>query len=302
MGAADVVPGASGGTIAFITGIYQELIDSLRNCNLKALSIFLQQGFSAAWQHINGTFLVSLFAGVLLSIFSLARIVTYCLDAWPIAVWSFFFGLVLAASVHLSRQIANWSAPLVSSLLVGMVLALLIGDIKPTELPTDWWVFMLAGSIAVCAMILPGVSGGFLLLMMGLYQPVLLAVSEFNITVLASLMVGCVIGLLAFSHFLSWLLHSFHAMTMACLTGFLLRSLSQLWPWKVTLTSVLDRHGESRALVQELVLPFNFQEITGFSSQLPLAIALCVLAIVLVFVLEALSNKKTTEENVSAKL
>lgn len=297
MGAADVVPGASGGTIAFITGIYQELIDSLRNCNFKALSLLFQQGFAAAWQHINGNFLLALFTGVLLSIFSLARIVTYCLDAWPIAVWSFFFGLILAASVHLSRQIVHWSMSLVSSLLIGMLLALLIGDIKPTELPTDWWVFIVAGSIAVCAMILPGVSGGFLLLMMGLYQPVLLAVSEFNITVLGCLLMGCVLGLLAFSHFLSWLLHRFHSITMACLTGFLLGSLSQLWPWKITLTSMVDRHGELRPLLQELVLPTTYTDVIGLPAQLPLAIALCVLAVLLVFALEALSNNKMTEEN-----
>jgi putative membrane protein len=297
MGAADVVPGASGGTIAFITGIYQELIDSLRNCDHRAMTILWRQGVNSAWQHINGNFLLALFSGVLVSIFSLAKIVTYCLSAWPIGVWSFFFGLILAASLHLFRQIEAWSFRLLISLCVGIILAVLIGEIKPAELSTDWWVLIGAGSIAICAMILPGISGGFLLLVMGLYQPILLAVSEIDLSVLSYLLIGCVFGLLAFSHFLSWLLQSFHAMTMACLTGFLLGSLSMLWPWKVTVDSVIDRHGELRVLVSELVSPVGYIENTGQSAQVLVAIALCITGFMVVFFLEYFSVEKNNKES-----
>lgn len=292
MGAADVVPGVSGGTIAFITGIYEELIDSLRRCDHRALAVLSRDGVAAAWRHINGSFLLTLFAGVAFSILSLAKAVTYCLEAWPIQVWAFFFGLVLAASIHLFRQIPSWNLNRLMLFCVGVVAALLISQLKPAELPDDWWVLMAAGAIAICAMILPGVSGGFLLLVMGLYPTIIEAISELNLPLLGVFGAGCLLGLLAFSHVLGWLLQRFHDATMALLTGFLLGSLLMLWPWRITLESVIDRHGESRPLVQQVVSPWQYETLTQMSSHWPMALFLFAIGLILVLWLEGTMNEK----------
>lgn len=297
MGAADVVPGVSGGTIAFITGIYEELVESLRRCDHRAITLLYRDGVAAAWAHINGSFLVTLFAGVLFSILSLAKVVTYCLEAWPIQVWSFFFGLVLAASIHLFRQIPAWNPVRGLLCVAGVAAALLISQIKPAELPDDWWVLMAAGAVAICAMILPGVSGGFLLLVMGLYPTIIQAVSELNVPLLSVFAVGCGLGLLSFSHILGWLLQRFHDATMALLTGFLLGSLLMLWPWRITLESVIDRHGEVRPLVQEVVSPWQFEAVTGAASYWMSATVLFMVGLLLVLCLEGtLAEKETGAE------
>lgn len=286
MGAADVVPGVSGGTIAFITGIYEELVESLRRCDHRAVAVLWKEGIAAAWTHINGPFLLTLFAGVAFSILSLAKVVTYCLEAWPIQVWSFFFGLVLAASVHLFRQIPAWNLTRGLLFVGGLLAALLISQIKPAELPDDWWVLMAAGAVAICAMILPGVSGGFLLLVMGLYPTIIQAISELNVSLLSVFALGCGLGLLAFSHVLGWLLNRFHDATMALLTGFLLGSLLMLWPWRITVESVMDRHGEMRPLVQEVTTPWQFELITGLPSHWGGAVLLFAVGLGLVLWLE----------------
>ena len=291
MGAADVIPGVSGGTIAFITGIYHELIDSLGRCDHRAFMCLIKRGPVAAWQHINGTFLLVLFSGILVSIFSLAKLVTYCLEAQPILVWSFFFGLIVAASLHLLRQVNGWDFTKVFSLIIGVALALAISTLKPTELPDTWWVVMAAGSIAICAMILPGISGGFLLLMMGMYSTIVEAVSQFDLALLLPFGLGCGLGLMLFSHVLAWLLARYYQVTLALLTGILIGSLNIIWPWKQTLATVINRHGETVPLVQENVLPAQFTKLTAVPHQFLLALLLCALGVILVLLLERVGTR-----------
>lgn len=286
MGAADVVPGVSGGTIAFISGIYDELLDSLKRLTPVALLVWYQQGWLKFWEHINGTFLLTLFSGVLLSIFSLANIVSYALEHHAILVWGFFFGLILAAIVYIGRQLPLNSPTVWLALAVGTVVALGISLGKPAQLPGDWWMIMAAGSIAICAMILPGVSGSFILLLLGVYPIVLGAVSDLNFVLLGSFLVGAVIGLLLFSHFLSWLLHRFRVMTLAVLTGFLVGSLNVIWPWKQTTETFIDRHGEEVPLVQENLLPAQYSDLVGADPQTWLVVLLALCGLILVLGLE----------------
>ncbi|MGI1677747.1 MAG: DUF368 domain-containing protein [Cellvibrionaceae bacterium] len=292
MGAGDVVPGVSGGTIAFITGIYEELIDSLRSINVEAVKILFSQGIPAAWKHINGTFLFSLFSGVLLSVLSLAKLIGLCLENYPVLVWSFFFGLVCASIIYILKQINKWSLVEVSTLLIGTLLALAVSYLKPAQLSSDWWVIMLAGSIAICAMILPGISGAFILVLLGLYPVILTAITSLNFIILVSFAFGCLCGLLVFSHVLSWLLHNFHNSTLALLTGFLLGSLNLLWPWKETIETYTNRHGELLPLIRENISPLTYPDISGLESYLGLSIVFFVLGLVIVLSLEALTSKK----------
>lgn len=286
MGAADVVPGVSGGTVAFITGIYTELIDALRSCDHSAVLCLKNNGIKATWQHINGSFLVAVFLGVFTSIISLAKVVTYLLETYPILVWSLFFGLVLASSLVLLKQVPKWSGARIALLVVGVAIAIMVSVLKPTQLSDDWWVIASAGAIAISAMILPGISGGFLLLMMGLYSTIVAAVSQFEFSILLPFALGCGLGLLLFSHLLSWLLHHWQAETMALLTGILIGSLNILWPWKQTLETVRDRHGELVPVVQENLSPWMFSSATGDESHWLAAVLLGLLGIVLVLGIE----------------
>lgn len=295
MGAADVVPGVSGGTVAFITGIYAELIDSLRNCDHRALQCLVSKGIKAAWAHINGNFLLAVFAGILTSIVSLAKLVIYLLETHPVLVWSLFFGLVLASFIVLLRQIPKWSIIRGGLLLCGVALAVGVSMLKPTQLPDTWWVLSLAGSVAICAMILPGISGGFLLLMMGLYSTVVSAVSQLQFGILLPFALGCGLGLLMFSHLLSWLLHQWKAETMALLTGVLLGSLNIIWPWKQTLESIQNRHGEWVPVIQENLLPMTYTQLTGQDSTWVLALLACAVGFVLVIGVELIAKKTDAE-------
>ncbi|WP_341938504.1 DUF368 domain-containing protein [Marinimicrobium sp. C2-29] len=286
MGAADVVPGVSGGTIAFISGIYEELLDSLKRFTPGALGIWYREGFGAFWRHVNGTFLLTVFGGVLFSVFSLANVVSYALEYHPVLVWGFFFGLIIASIIYIGRQLPLRSPAIWIALIIGTLVALAISVGKPVQLPAVWWMVFIAGSIAICAMILPGVSGSFLLLLMGMYPVVLQAVSDLNVLILMSFFSGCVLGLLLFSHLLSWLLHHFHSVTLAVLTGFLVGSLNIVWPWKHTLETFINRHGEAVPLVQENLLPFAYAEATGSDPQTLWVILLMLLGLSLVLGLE----------------
>lgn len=286
MGAADVVPGVSGGTIAFISGIYEELLDSLKRLTPGALGVWYREGFGAFWKHINGAFLLTVFGGVLFSVFSLANGVSYALEHHPILVWGFFFGLIIASIIYIGRQLPLRSPAIWVGLIIGTLVALAISVGKPVQLPAVWWMVFIAGSIAICAMILPGVSGSFLLLLMGMYPVVLQAVSDLNVLILLSFFSGCVLGLLLFSHLLSWLLHHFHSLTLAVLTGFLVGSLNIVWPWKHTLETFINRHGEAVPLVQENLLPFAYAEATGSDPQTLSVMLLMLLGLALVLGLE----------------
>lgn len=292
MGAADVVPGVSGGTIAFISGIYEELIDSLRRWTPAALGIWRRQGVNAFWQYVNGNFLLTVFGGVLLSIFSLANLVHYLLEHHPLLVWGFFFGLVVASIVYIGRQLPIRSPAIWVGLIVGTLVALGISVGKPVQLPAEWWMVFIAGSIAICAMILPGVSGSFLLLLMGMYPVFIQAVVELNWWILGCFLAGCVTGLLLFSHLLGWLLRHYHDRTLAVLTGFLVGSLNIIWPWKHTLETFTNRHGEQIPLVQENLLPGHYGVVTGSDPQTAMVLVLMALGLLLVLALEHWSSRE----------
>lgn len=289
MGAADVVPGVSGGTIAFITGIYDELLHSLSQLTPKVLLTWKQEGFLAAWKSINGTFLMVLFSGVLISLVTFARIISAALDRFPILVWSFFFGLIIASIIFFSRQQRGWRWQEWLALVSGALLVYWVSIAAPAQLPAHPAILFGGGFIAICAMILPGISGSFLLLLMGLYPAFLRAINEFDVVALASFMGGCVCGLLVFSRFLSWLLDNYHRTTMATLIGFLVGSLNVTWPWKHTLQAVTDRHGDVIPLVQRNVLPYRFEELTGSEAMVVFALVCAGFGIFLVLMTEFLS-------------
>ncbi len=263
MGAADVVPGVSGGTIAFITGIYTEFLHSLRQINPAALWVLKKDGLAAAWRHINGSFLLALFLGILISLKTFAQIITTALEHYPILVWSLFFGLISASILYFARQQKGWNWTHWLACLLGALFVYAISVATPAQLPATPLLMFVGGFIAICAMILPGVSGSFLLLLMGLYPAFLSAITNLDLVALASFGGGCICGLLLFSRFLSWLLEHFYTVTFAALIGFLIGSLNVTWPWKQTLETRIDRHGEVVPVVQENVLPFQYELLTG---------------------------------------
>ena len=286
MGMADVVPGVSGGTIAFISGIYEELIASIRNVDLTALKDLVHGRFRRCWAHVNGTFLLPVLLGVALSILSLAKVMTFLLKFYPIQIWSFFFGLIIASAFLVSKQITRWSWREGAAAVVGIAVAWWITVATPAETPDDWWFIMLSGAIAICAMILPGISGAFILLLLGKYQYIMSAVGALDIPVMAVFMGGAGVGIIAFSHLLSWLLKNYHNVTIALLMGFMLGSLNKVWPWKHTLESILDKHGNALPVVQENITPHQFTELTGADSCLLQAIALCIVGLVTIYAIE----------------
>jgi len=291
MGAADVVPGVSGGTIAFITGIYTRLLIALKSLHPLSLKVWVKQGFTEFWRTIDGRFLLTLFSGVIVSIVSLAKIIAYVLESHPIAVWSFFFGLVLASIVYLIKQVPQWRWQEVIAIVIGTLIALAISVMRPAQLPDEWWMMMLAGSIAICAMILPGISGSFILLLMGMYSVFIQALTDFNIVLLGSFVVGCIVGLVAFSHLLTFLLKQYSSVILAVLTGFLVGSLNVLWPWKQVLETFIDRHGELVPLVQTNISPGYFQQLMGEPAQLMTATITASVGFLIVFVLEKISSE-----------
>ncbi len=243
MGSADVVPGVSGGTIAFITGIYTELLDSIKSVNINALVTLFKEGPKAAWQAINGTFLLVLLLGILSAILTLAKLIHYLLDHHAILLWSFFFGLILASSLHMAKQITQWGGKTYLALLLGAVCAGFISIASPTSIEASYLNIFIAGSIAICAMILPGISGSFILLLMGLYAPVLAAVKGFQIDIMLIFALGAGLGLMMFSRLLSWLLHRYQDLMFSLLTGFMLGALLKVWPWKETISVRMNSKG-----------------------------------------------------------
>lgn len=255
MGAADVVPGVSGGTIAFITGIYGELLDSIRSINLNALKTLFRDGPKAAWKAINGTFLLTLGSGILLALVSLARVIHYLLLHYPVLLWAFFFGLIVASCWHMGKTIAQWRWQEVLALVSGAVIAAFISLASPTSIEPTKLIIFGAGSIAICAMILPGISGSFILLLMGLYEPVLGAVRSGDIVLLGTFAAGAGLGLMLFSRVLSWLLHHYEHTLMALLTGFMAGSLVKVWPWKETISTRVNSKGDVIPFIQQNSLP-----------------------------------------------
>ena len=291
MGAADVVPGVSGGTIAFITGIYEELINSIKSINLTAIKLLLSFKLAEFWKAINGTFLISVFIGVGISVFSLAKGLEYLLHHYPILVWSFFFGLIVASAIYVARSIKRWKADTIIGGLAGIVIAYLITVITPAEANTSYWFIFLSGAIAICAMILPGISGSFILVLLGMYKFILSAVGDMNLAVILTFLVGAAVGIIAFSNVLSWLLKKYHNTTIAVLAGFMVGSLNKVWPWKEVTQTIIDRHGEIKPIAERNILPGTYEQITGHEAWLLGAIVLAVAGFALIFVVEGIGRK-----------
>ncbi len=292
MGAADVVPGVSGGTIAFITGIYEELVHSIKNINFRTISTLWKEGLPAFWKAVNGSFLLSVVGGILISVLTLARILEYLLVNHPILIWSFFFGLVVGSAIFVARSIEKWNTWTIISGVAGIAIAWIITSFTPAETSEAYWFIFLSGALAICAMILPGISGSFILLLLGKYQFILTALNEGKISILAVLLTGALTGIIAFSHLLSWLLEKFHHLTIAMLAGFMIGSLNKIWPWKITVETYIDSHGEIQPLLQDNVLPARFITETGTDPQILWAVLLALAGFLLIFMFEGISKKQ----------
>ncbi len=287
MGAADVVPGVSGGTIAFISGIYEELITSINNINPSVIRIWKKEGFNAFWKKLNGNFLVALFLGIFISLFSLATLVSWLLENEPVLLWSFFFGLVAASIFFVGKEITRWYMGTVIILILGAIIAYFITTLPASENATSLPYLFMSGALAVCAMILPGISGAFILVLLGSYKTILDAVHERNIQVVLTVAIGAIFGLLSFAKLLKWMFSHYKNLTLALLTGFILGSLNKIWPWKLVLeTKIIG--DKIIPLKEQNVSPFNFEG----DSQLMFAIIAAIIGFSLIFILEKLASKK----------
>ena len=301
MGAADVVPGVSGGTIAFISGIYQELIDTINKVDFSFFASWKKHGFKIAWQQINGSFLLALLSGIAISILTFSKIITHLLATEPIMVWSFFFGLVIASIFFVGKQIDKFSIGSISFFILGTVLSYYITIAEPVASPDSYPYLFLSGFIAIIAMILPGISGAFILVLMGSYSVVIgtinifrEAILTFNIELLVqsilklgTFAIGAILGLKLFSKVLHWMFDHHRNTTMALLTGFMLGSLNKVWPWKKVLSTRIDSHGNEVAFMEKSILPQNFEG----DNLLLVAILLMIAGFLTIFIVEKVGAK-----------
>ncbi|PKR80849.1 DUF368 domain-containing protein [Brumimicrobium salinarum] len=289
MGAADVIPGVSGGTIAFITGIYEELITSISNINFAALKKWKSDGFSAFWKHINGNFFVALVLGIGISVLSLARIVTYFLVEFPVLLWAFFFGLIVASAQLIMRTVGKWDIKTVLGLIAGTAIAAYISTVHVTASGGESWYIVLSGAIAICAMILPGISGAFILVLLGSYAMIIEGLKNMDFTIIGLFAVGCLVGLLSFSRLLKYLFENFKNLVLAILSGFLIGSLLKIWPWKNQIGDapiVIHSDGKEDWMMTN-VLPQNF---IGEPQILYVAL-LAIAGYLLVYLMDRFGNK-----------
>jgi len=289
MGAADVVPGVSGGTIAFITGIYEELIESIKSVNLNSIKLLLQFKLKDFWKAVNGNFLLSIVVGIAISVLSIAKLIKYLLEQHPILIWSFFFGLIVASAIVIAKKITEWKLRSIIAMIVGIGIAYMVTIVTPAETTDAYWFLFLSGALAICAMILPGISGAFILLLLGKYEFILNALSSFKLDVIAVVGAGAAVGILSFSNLLSWLLKKYHNMTIALLSGFMIGSLNKVWPWKETVSTFIDRHGVEKPLNQNNIFPHTFENLSGQDANLAFAIGLAIIGFLLIIIMDKYS-------------
>ncbi len=287
MGAADVVPGVSGGTIAFISGIYEELIASINKVNFGTLKILKKEGISAMWQSVNGNFLLSLLIGIVISVISLAKVIRHLLETQPVLIWAFFFGLVLASIIHVGKQITKWNMVSIVLMIIGALTAYYITTLVPQTAEISSVYVFFSGALAICAMILPGISGSYILLLLGMYKPVLDAIHDKDFKIIGLLGAGAIVGLLSFSRLLKWLFDHYQNLTLATLTGFIIGSLNKIWPWKTVIDSEMI-NGKLKILQEKSVFPFHY---VG-EPELMWAIVLAVVGFMFIVLLEKLVVKK----------
>ncbi len=286
MGSADVVPGVSGGTMALITGIYEELILSIRSFDARALRLLIGFRIKALLAYVRWPFLCALLMGILLAIFSLSRAITYLLENEPVLLWSFFFGLVLASVYTVGKRIPQWHWHALLGAVGAALGAYFLVGLVPVEMPHGPPYIFCSAVIAICAMILPGISGSFVLVLLGQYAYILNAVNTRDLFVIALFGAGAAVGLMAFSRVLGWFFRRYHDLTIALLTGLMLGSLRKIWPWKETIETRINRRGEEVPLVQANVLP------EAWAGEAMGALALALFGLALVLVLERLAKGK----------
>lgn len=289
MGGADVIPGVSGGTIAFISGIYEELLQSIKSIDANAIKLLLRFQVKEFWKSINGNFLACVLAGMATSLLSLAKLMTYWLENFPIYIWSFFFGLILVSSPLILRDIKKWNVATVISFLLGIVIAYLITILTPTQTPDYLWFIFLCGALAICAMILPGISGAFILLLIGKYEYMINALISIDIPVIIVFVSGCLIGILSFSHFLTFILAQYRYTTLALLAGFMIGSLNKVWPWKEVVAFRIDHQGNQVPAFDRSILPWDYFSKTGNDPQVFQAILFAALGIFLIVAIEKIA-------------
>lgn len=301
MGAADVVPGVSGGTIAFISGIYEELLESIDGLKFSFFKVWKTEGFKSAWQSINGNFLLALFLGIGISIVSLAKIIKWLLINEAVLLWSFFFGLVLASVFYVGKQIRKWDIWIIAVLIMATIISYLITLANPLASPDNNIYLLFCGFIAIIAMILPGISGAFILLILGAYQTAINTVDDlfqslitlnfelFKAAFIKFLMlaIGAIIGIKSFSKILNWMFKNHKNLTLAMLTGFMIGSLNKIWPWKETLSWRTNSKGIEVPFQEQSIAPFSFDG----DNQLMMSLILMIVGFLVILILEKMSPK-----------
>ena len=300
MGAADVVPGVSGGTIAFISGIYEELVDSISRIRPSLITVLRKEGFAAFWKASNGFFFLFLLGGIGSAILLLAPVITYLLKNHPIHIWSFFFGLVVASIWMVGRQVKKWKWNRWVFFVAGTVIASLLTSL-PMMAGTDGLLYLFgSGMVAICAMILPGISGSFILVLLGSYGPVLEAIHNRDLAKIGTFAAGAVIGLLSFSHLLKWMFQRYHDLTIALLSGFLLGSLNKVWPWKEVLESYTKHAGtpkeEMIPTLERNLSPGMYESLGSGEPHTAAALLLALAGMVLILGLEWLGNRQNSAQ------
>lgn len=297
MGIAEIIPGVSGGTIAFITGIYEKLLNSIKAFKPSLFKTLKNEGISGVWTAINGNFLVALMAGMVVSIVAFVNVITYLMTNHKEALWAFFFGLIVASAIYIGKQVKKWDAPAIGLLVFGLAVAYYITVASPAQGSEALWFVFLSGTIAISAMILPGISGSFILLLMGMYTFIIPTVKEAlktfssdSLTILVVFGLGCLVGLLTFANVLSWTFKNYRNQTLALLTGFMIGSLNKVWPWRNVLETRVNSKGEEVPFLEQSVLPSSY---TMGEPNILWAIVFMVVGFAVVFALERLTE---TEE------
>lgn len=287
MGAADAVPGVSGGTIAFISGIYEELITTISNVNLLLFKTLIKDGFKPFWKQLNGNFILALLLGIVVSFVSFMRLAKYLIENHPILIWSFFFGLIVASIYFVGKEITRWSLATILTLLIGAAIAYYITLIPSSGNNESAFFLFIAGALAICAMILPGISGAFILVILGAYKALSDAVHDIDIKRLALFIGGAIVGLLTFSRILKWLFKHYHNLTLALLTGFIIGSLNKVWPWKEVISWRTNSKGVQVPLIEKSILPSAYDG----EPQVTYALLLMLFGFLTIFILEKLGPK-----------
>ena len=305
MGAADVIPGVSGGTIAFMTGIYEELVGSINAINTTAMKLLFSGKFKEFWKHINGNFLLSLIAGILVSILSLAKLMTYLLEHHPVQTWAFFFGLIVASSIFILKDIKGWKFRDIVMLAIGIVTGAVVCTLSPTETPDGLWFIFLCGAIAICAMILPGFSGSFILLILGKYEYMMGTVAKIvsgngvpmDFVILIIFAAGALAGIIAFSKFLHWLLAGYHRPTLLALAGFIIGSLVKVWPWSDMVTVAASQYPEIAEMTAPVWKELSAQYAGMIDYHIAGAVCFALIGFLLVTVIETVSTYISRRKN-----